>query len=274
MSLAPADALLTDRSAVVTGGGGGIGAAVSEALAAFGAAVVVLDRDGAGADRVAAAIRGRGGRAEALQGDARVPGDVEAALARADERHGPVRILVNVVGGVFVEPFLDGVEKGWDAVLRANLKTVLHATQRAGRRMRDHRLGGSIVSIVSIEAARAAPGYAVYAAAKAGVVSFTKTMAVELGADGVRVNALAPDVCLTDALRAMLPAGREATLPRQIPLGRAGLPDDVAGAAVFLASDLARYVTGVTLPVDGGTAAAGGWYRGKDGRWILGPEEP
>jgi 3-oxoacyl-[acyl-carrier protein] reductase len=274
VSLAPTDALLTDRSAVVTGGGGGIGAAVCEALAAFGAAVVVLDRDGAGADRVATAIRGRGGRAEALEGDARAPGDVEAALARADERHGPVRILVNVVGGVFVEPFLDGVEKGWDAILRANLKTVLHATQRAGRRMREHRLGGSIVSIVSIEAARAAPGYAVYAAAKAGVVSFTKTMAVELGADGVRVNALAPDVCLTDALRALLPAGREAAFPRLIPLGRAGVPDDVAGAAVFLASDLARYVTGVTLPVDGGTAAAGGWYRGKDGRWILGPEEP
>lgn len=274
MSLAPADALLTDRSALVVGGGGGIGAAVSEGLAAFGARLVVLDRDAEGADRVVTAIRERGAQAEAAHGDAREPDVVTAALATAADRHGPVRILVNVVGGVFAEPFLDGTEKGWDALLRANLKTVLHATRLVGRHMRGHALGGSIVSIVSIEAARAAPGYAVYAAAKAAVVSFTKSMAVELAPDGVRVNALAPDVCLTEALRMLLPPGREAALPRIVPLGRAGEPDDVAGAAVFLASDLARYVTGVTLPVDGGTAAAGGWYRSRDGRWILGPDEP
>lgn len=273
MSVAPADALLTDRSALVVGGGGGIGAAVSEGLAAFGAGVLILDRDREGAGRVVDAIREAGGRAEAHEGDARDGDVLAAALRGAAERHGPVQILVNVVGGVWTEPFLDGREKGWDALLRANLTTVLHATQLVGRHMRDHGLGGSIVSIVSIEAARAAPGYAVYAAAKAGVVSFTKSMALELAAHGVRVNALAPDVCLTDGLRAMLPAGREATFPRLIPLGRAGDPDDVAGAAVFLASDLSRYVTGVTLPVDGGTAAAGGWYRSRDGRWVLGPDD-
>jgi 3-oxoacyl-[acyl-carrier protein] reductase len=274
VTVGPADVLLTDRSAIVAGGGGGIGAAVSEALAAFGARVLVLDRDAAGADRTVAAVRDRGGRAEPLHGDARDPAVLAAALALACDRLGPVRILVHVVGGVVAEPFLDSAEKGWDALLRANLKTVLHGTQIVGRHMREHGLGGSIVSIVSIEAERAAPGYAVYAAAKAAVVSFTKSMAVELAPHGVRVNALAPDVCLTDALRALLPPGREAALPRVVPLGRAGMPADVAGAAVFLASDLAAYVTGVTLPVDGGTAAAGGWYRGRGGGWILGPEEP
>lgn len=274
MSLAPADALLTDRSALVVGGGGGIGAAVSEGLGGFGARVLVLDRDAGGADRVARAIRDRGGRAEALAGDARDAGVLADAVARARDVHGPLRVLVNVAGGAFVQPFLEGDEKGWDALLRANLKTVLHATQLAGRDMRGHGLGGSIVSIVSIEAERAAPGYAVYAAAKAAVVSFTKTLALELAADGVRVNALAPDVCMTEGLRALLPAGREAAFPRVVPLGRAGEPDDVAGAAIFLASDLARYVTGVTLAVDGGTAAASGWYRGTGGRWVLGPDEP
>lgn len=273
MSLGPADALLTGRSALVVGGGGGIGAGVSEGLAAFGAHVAILDRDGDAADRTVAAIRHRGGRAESMHADARDADALTAALALAHDRHGPVRVLVNVVGGVYAEPFLDGGKKGWDAVLRANLETVLHGTQLVGRHMREHGLGGSIVSIVSIEAARAAPGYAVYAAAKAAVVSFTKSAAVELAPVGVRVNALAPDVCLTDGLRVLLPPGREAALPRLVPLGRAGEPDDVAGAAIFLASDLARYVTGVTLPVDGGTAAAGGWYRSSDGRWILGPDE-
>jgi 3-oxoacyl-[acyl-carrier protein] reductase len=267
----PQSILLTDRTAIVTGGGGGIGAGVSEALAAFGARVVVLDRGGDAADRVVAGIAGRGGQAVAVHGDAREPAAIDAAIAAA-QPWGPVRILVNVVGGVFAEPFLDGRPSGWDALVRANLTTVLHGTQRVGRHMREHGVPGSIVSIVSIEAERAAPGYAVYAAAKAAVVSFTKSMALELAPHRIRVNALAPDVCLTDGLRALLPPGREAAFPRLIPLGRAAEPTDIAGAAVFLASDLAGYVTGVTLPVDGGTAAAGGWYRSADGRWILGPE--
>jgi len=273
VSLGPATALLTDRAALVVGGGGGIGAGISEGLAAFGARVLVLDRDATGAERVVAAVRSRGGSAEPHPGDARDPAVLADALTRAARSFGPVRILVNVVGGVFPEPFLDGAEKGWDAILRANFKTVLHGTQLVGRHMRDHGLGGSIVSIVSIEAGRAAPGYAVYGAAKAAVVSFTASTAVELAPYAIRVNALAPDVCVTDGLRALLPEGREATFPRLVPLGRAGTPDDVAGAAVFLASDLAGYVTGVTLPVDGGTAAAGGWYLGRSGGWILGPSE-
>jgi len=273
VSVTPADALLTDRTALVVGGGGGIGAAISEALAAFGARVLVLDRDEDGAGRVVAAVRSRGGLAEPHPGDARDAAVLSEALARATATFGPVRILVNVVGGVFREPFLESEQKGWDAVLRANLTTVLHGTQLVGRHMREHGLGGSIVSIVSIEASRAAPGYAVYAAAKAAVVSFTASMAIELAPFAIRVNALAPDVCLTDGLRALLPEGREASFARLIPLGRAGSPDDVAGAAVFLASDLAGYVTGVTLPVDGGTAAAGGWHRGRGGDWVLGPSD-
>jgi len=149
---------------------------------------------------------------------------------------------------------------------------VLHCTQAVARRLVAQGRGGSIVNVVSIEAVRAAPGYAPYAAAKAGVVSFTQTMALELGPHGIRVNAVAPDVCLTEGLRALVSDDDRHRFEWTIPLGRAAEPDDVAGAVVFLASDLGRYVTGVTLHVDGGTHAAGGWYRDPaTGAWILGP---
>ena len=129
--------------------------------------------------------------------------------------------------------------------------------------------GGSIVNVTSIEGVRAAPGYAAYAAAKAGVVNFTQTAAVELAPHGIRVNALAPDVCLTEGLQA-LQEGSDRSPGAAVPLGRAGHVDDLAGAAVFLASDLSSYVTGHVLHVDGGTHAAGGWYP-HEGRWVLGP---
>jgi NAD(P)-dependent dehydrogenase (short-subunit alcohol dehydrogenase family) len=136
---------------------------------------------------------------------------------------------------------------------------------------------------VSIEAVRAAPNYAVYAACKAAVVSFTRTMALELAEHGIRVNAIAPDVVDTPGILGVpsgpvpdpLPARSseaDAAIRGYIPLGRPGIPDDCAGAAVFLCSELSRYVTGVTLPVDGGTWASGGWVRAPDaGAWQLFP---
>src|SRR5947209_3239259 len=132
--------------------------------------------------------------------------------------------------------------------------------------------GGSIINIVSIEGERAAPCYALYAACKAAVVSFTQSMALELAPHAIRVNAIAPDICLTEGLAKMLGEAERARHRFLVPLGRAGVPEDIAGAAVFLASDLAGYVTGVTLPVDGGTRAAAGWYRDPEGEsWLLGP---
>ena len=132
--------------------------------------------------------------------------------------------------------------------------------------------GGSIVNVVSIEAARAAPHYAVYAACKAAVVNFTRSTALELAPHGIRVNAIAPDICLTEGLAPLVGEAERARHRFIVPLGRAGVPEDIAGAAVFLASDLSAYVTGVMLPVDGGTHAAGGWYRDPGGEgWLLGP---
>ena len=265
-------AFLTGRTAVVTGAGAGIGKGIAVGLAAFGARVAVLELAEETARATAADIAAAGGESLALPTDVRDGAAVERAVAATVERFGGVDVLVNNVGGTFRAAFLDTSEKGWDALVRANLKTVLHGTRAVAPRMIARGRGGSIVNIVSIEAERAAPFYAVYAACKAAVVSFTQTMALELAPHRIRVNAIAPDICLTEGLASMVGEAERARHAFIVPLGRAGVPEDVAGAALFLASDLAAYVTGVTLPVDGGTHAARGWYRSPDDDgWILGP---
>ena len=267
----PESVSLHGRVALVTGAGAGIGKGVALALAAFGARVAALELDPDKAERTAAEIAANG-EALALPADARDPDAVRRALEATSARFGPVDILVNNAGGTFAAPFLDSREKGWDALWRANAKSVMHCTQLVARGLVAAGRGGSIVNVVSIEAGRAAPLYAAYAAAKAGVVSLTRTLALELAPHGIRVNAVAPDICLTEGLTAMVPPPERERWAEIVPLGRPGEPADVAGAVVFLASDLSRYVTGVTLPVDGGTHAAGGWYRDADGGgWVLGP---
>ena len=149
---------------------------------------------------------------------------------------------------------------------------MLLCTQRVAKAMVDAGTHGSIISVTSIEGVRAAPGYAAYAAAKAGVISFTKTMALELAPHGIRVNALAPDFTLTEGLAAVAPPESVEHAAGMVPLGRVGHVDEMAGAAVFLASSLSAYVTGQTIHVDGGTNAAAGWYQKPGtGDWVLGP---
>ena len=197
---------------------------------------------------------------------------VDAALAETATALGPVTILVNNAGGVFASPILETSENGWDALYRANLRHVLLCTQRVARAMVEAGVGGSVTNVTSIEGVRAAPGYAAYAAAKAGVINYTKTAALELAPYGIRVNALAPDITLTEGMAAVAPSGSEERFGFTVPMGRAGHVDEMAGAAVFLASDLASYITGQTIHVDGGTHAAGGWYHHPEtGDYALGP---
>lgn len=254
---------------MVTGGGAGIGRGIAAGLAAFGASVAIWEQDPETCADAASAIGGLG-----IPTDVRDSGAVDEALARTVEALGAVSILVNNAGGVFSSPILETTENGWDALYKSNLRHVLLCTQRVARGMVAAGTGGSIISVTSIEGARAAPGYAAYAAAKAGVISYTKTAALELAPHGIRVNALAPDVTITDGLRAIAPAGSEARFGDLVPMGRAGDVDEMAGAAVFLASDLSSYVTGQTLHVDGGTHAAGGWYpHPETGEYRLGPSQ-
>jgi 3-oxoacyl-[acyl-carrier protein] reductase len=260
-------ALLTDRVAVVTGGGSGIGRGIANGFAAYGARVAVWERD---VDTCAAAADEVGGLA--CTTDVRDADQVDAALERTIGELGTPTILVNNAGGVFWSSILDTSGNGWDALIRSNLTHLLLCTQRVARAMVAAGVGGSIVNITSIEGTRAAPGYAAYAAAKAGVINLTKTAALELAPHGIRVNVLAPDVTWTEGMASVAQGDVAEGFDKMIPMGRVGHVDEMAGAAVFLASDLSSYVTGALLHVDGGTAAGGGWYHHPDdGRYVLGP---
>ena len=267
MALDPSSVLLTDRVAVVTGGGAGIGRGIAAGLTAFGARVAIWERD---PDSCAAAAKEIG--ALGIPVDVRDSAAVDAALAQTSAELGPVTILVNNAGGVFWSGILDTSENGWDALYKSNLRHVYLCTQRVARNLVEQKLPGSVISVTSIEGVRAAPGYATYAAAKAGVINYTKTAALELAPHGIRVNALAPDITLTEGIREIAPPGFEQRIGFTVPMGRAGHVDEMAGAAVFLASDMYSYVTGQTIHVDGGTHAASGWYHHPEtGAYALGP---
>jgi 3-oxoacyl-[acyl-carrier protein] reductase len=255
MAIDPSDILLTGRVAVVTGGGAGIGRGIAAGMAAFGAKVAIWERDPQSCAQSAESLGALG-----IVTDVRDSGEVDAALQRTNAELGTPTILVNNAGGVFSSPLLETSENGWDALYRANLRHVLLCTQRIARQMVSAGLDGSIISVTSIEGVRAAPGYAAYAAAKAGVINYTQTAALELAPHGIRVNAIAPDITLTEGL-AQLAGGEAVTgMGRIVPLGRPGHVDEIASAAVFLASAMSAYLTGQTLHVDGGTHAASGWY--------------
>jgi NAD(P)-dependent dehydrogenase (short-subunit alcohol dehydrogenase family) len=267
MAIDTSDILLTGRVAVVTGGGEGIGRGVAEGLAAFGASVAIWESNVETCTSTAEAIGALG-----IVTDVRDSGQVDAALARTATELGTPSILVNNAGGVFNSPLLDTTENGWDALYKSNLRHVLLCTQRVARRLVDAGQPGSVINVTSIEGARAAPGYAAYAAAKAGVINYTKTAALELAPHNIRVNALAPDLTVTEGLLRVSPDGLPASAGYMIPMGRPGHVDEMAGAAVFLASDMSSYITGQTIHVDGGTQATSGWYHNpQTGDYQLGP---
>ncbi|MBI5341161.1 MAG: SDR family oxidoreductase [Mycolicibacterium rufum] len=267
MPIAPSDILLTGRVAVVTGGGAGIGRGIAQGLAAFGASVAIWESN---PDTCMAAADEVGGLGVVV--DVRDAQAVDAALARTENELGIVSILVNNAGGTFRSPLLETSENGWDALYRSNLRHVLLCTQRIARRLVAAGMPGSVVNITSIEGVRAAPGYAAYAAAKAGVITYTKTASFELAPHGIRVNALAPDLTMTEGLAGLAAGELSEDISAGIPMRRAGTVDEMASAAVFLASDMSSYITGQTLHVDGGTEAAGGWYfHPRTGAPTLGP---
>jgi NAD(P)-dependent dehydrogenase (short-subunit alcohol dehydrogenase family) len=234
--VAPGDILLTGRRAVVTGAAQGIGAAVVGALRSFGCeSVATVDRL-PGCDATF---------------DVR---DADAVGAWAAAVGGPVHVLVNNAGGGFEAPFSSLSEKGQDALIRENFSQVATVTRAFLPVLAD---GAAVVNVTSIEAHRAAPGFAVYSAMKAAVANLTKSLALELGGRGIRINCVAPDVIPTPGTGAMAHV--------VTPLGGVGHVDDVAAAVVFLASDMAKFVTGTTLHVDGGNHAASGWRRQPDG---------
>ncbi len=270
MNDSPPPLTLAGKTALVTGGGAGIGLAIAQAFAVLGARVVVAEID---PERAAAARQALTASPTSWVAvtDVRSVAAVETLLAEIESRCGTLEVLVNNVGDFLnvVKPFERTTEEEWDALYAINLRHMFIVTRAAIPLLRRAQHGASIINLSTIEAFRGIPMTAVYSAFKSAVTGFTRSLALELGPRGIRVNAIAPETTETAQVRPSLfiPPQYQEHIRRWIPLGRFGTPEDAAGCAVFLASELSAWVTGTTIHLDGGALAAGGWYRTPDERW-------
>jgi 2-hydroxycyclohexanecarboxyl-CoA dehydrogenase len=249
---------VSGRVALVTGGGGGIGAAIATAFAADGHAVAVADLRLRAARESVERVAAAGGRAAPLEVDVTDGGSVAEAIARAGRELGPVEILVNNAGWDELKPFVETDEEFWDRVIAINFKGCLHTTRAALPGMIE-RGYGRIVNIASDAGRVGSSMESVYSGAKGGVIAFTKTIAREVARAGVTANAVCPGPTRTPLLDQMTAEGGEKlvdALVRAVPMRRLGEPEDVAAAVAFLASDRAGFITGQTLSVSGGLTMA------------------
>jgi NAD(P)-dependent dehydrogenase (short-subunit alcohol dehydrogenase family) len=246
---------LTGRVAIVTGAGRGIGKAIALGLADAGADVVVAARTASDIEATAGEITAKGRKALAVPTDVRQSDQVDNLVDKAVAQFGTIDILVNNAGGYFVASTTELSEGGWDAIIRENLKSVFLCSKAAAKVMMGQKKG-NIINVASVVGFRAYSSNAAYGAAKAGIINFTKTLAVDLAPYNIRVNAIAPGFIATPGSLQLLEVdkGLKAMVDR-IPLGRLGQPEEVAQGIVYLASDAASYVTGQTLIVDGGVAS-------------------
>jgi len=251
--------LLDGRVVVVTGGGDGIGGAISRLFAQHGGIVEIAEIDEGRADRAVAQIVGSGGVAYKNIVDVTRGPDVERLAGSVLDRHGRVDVLVNNVGDFRpLVRFNEATPDSIDAIYQVNLHHVFAVTRAFIGSMIEHGRG-SIVNVHSVEGLRGYPNDPVYGAMKAAVAHFTTDLAVLYGRKGVRVNGIGPDLTQTPQVD-YLPEDRDALWASWAPVGRLGWPEDQARVALFLASDMSGYVTGHNIPVDGGTKAGGGWF--------------
>jgi NAD(P)-dependent dehydrogenase (short-subunit alcohol dehydrogenase family) len=264
--------LAAGRTALVTGGAGSIGAASCLALADHGADVVVADIDGERTAPVVAGVERRGRRALGIVADLTADGAVDDVVAQAIGALGRVDILVNALGHhlALSGPFEHSSDEAWDRLYRVNLLHVMQASRAVIPGMRK-RHWGRIVNFSSVEGMRAMPNAAPYTAFKGAIDSFTKSLGVELAGSGIRVNCIAVDKTRSYQVNFYeLPEEYDRLVPVWIPAGRYGEGEDIASIVVFLSSELCEWVVGRTIPADGGTLAAGGWYRTPN-RWTNAP---
>jgi NAD(P)-dependent dehydrogenase (short-subunit alcohol dehydrogenase family) len=253
--------LLAGKVAVVTGGGDGIGGAISRLFAQHAASVEIAEIDRERAERCVAGIEAAGGCARAHLVDVREAADVARLAEAVIEKHGGIDVLVNNVGDYrpFV-PFHESGPESWDAMYKVNLHHFFLVT-RAFLGCMVERGAGSIVNIHSVEGMRGYPSEPVYGSMKAAVAHFTTCLAAAYGRKGIRVNGIGTDLCQTPQVDYITGWEEHEDLwSSWAPVGRLGWPDEQARVALFLASDMSSYVTGHNIPVDGGTKAGGGWF--------------
>jgi 3-oxoacyl-[acyl-carrier protein] reductase len=238
---------LSGRVALITGGTRGIGRAIAATLAGSGARVAVIGRDAGKAEDVAAAL---GGEARGFAANVADPADIARAVETVEQTFGSLDILVNNAGVTRDNVLVRLKDDDWNTVLDTNLRGPFAAVRAAARGMMKRRWG-RIINITSVVGLTGNKGQANYAASKAGLIGLTKSVAKELASRNVLANAIAPGFIETDMTAAMTPEARQ-ELGAQVPLGRLGTPDDIAGLAAFLASDHAAYITGQVFVVDGG----------------------
>jgi NAD(P)-dependent dehydrogenase (short-subunit alcohol dehydrogenase family) len=244
---------MRNRVAMVWGGGNGMGEATSLRVAATGAHVAVVDMDGAAAKRVAASIGSSGGKAVALTADVTNESDVNKAVESTHKELGIPELSASVVGIAGWAPVLQMTTEDWDRDHRINLKPAFFIARAVARVLVAEKRRGSLAFVASISGLQGAASHASYGAAKAGMMQLVKTMAVEWGSFGLRVNCVAPGPIQTQRIKAS--AEMDAILRRRIPLGRMGQIDEMAKCLLFLLSDMSSYVTGETIIADGGWMA-------------------
>jgi NAD(P)-dependent dehydrogenase (short-subunit alcohol dehydrogenase family) len=250
---------LAGKTALVTGGGTGIGAATAVAFAQEGATVVVAGRRPEPLEETVNAIRAGGGTAFATRGDVGRAADVHSIATEAVEAAGPIDVLVNNAGQELVAGVVDTSEESWDRVLDTNLKSIYLLGRELLPQMTERR-SGSIINVASQLGFVGARNFAAYGASKGGVINLTRSMALDCADQGVRVNALCPGAIDTPLLRRQFedregPQGTIEKLAALHPMGRLGQPEEIAPAAVFLASDDSSFMTGAALVIDGGYTA-------------------
>ncbi|MFN8623817.1 MAG: SDR family NAD(P)-dependent oxidoreductase [Chloroflexota bacterium] len=247
---------LSGRVALVTGGGAGLGVTLCRTLAEAGADVAVLGRTATSVESTAAAVRALGRRAIAIHADLRDAAQVRAAVERTAAELGRLDILVNNAGVYPHASLLDLPEDEWDDVFAINLRGAFLAIREAARVMIAQGDGGRIVNIASVDAIAPEPRFSHYDASKGGLVALTRSLALELGPHRITINGVGPGLIDGPGLEANVPK-RKAAFLAHVPLGTVGQPQEIADAVLFFASDLASWVTGQTLYVDGGVMLAG-----------------
>lgn len=258
------------KSVLITGGGSGIGLACARAFLEAGAKVAIAEVE----EKLCADFTAAHPDALAIRCDVTKGAEVKALAAQLREWSGKLDILVNNVGHfLHTKPFEALEEDEIDAIMEINFGQVVRVTRAMLPLLREAAPGSSIITISSIEAFRGIPNCSIYGAGKAAITGLTQSLALELAPAGIRINAIAPETTDTPQVPIdfMIPHKNRANMDKWIPLGRFGRPEDCAGAALYLASPLASWVTGTTLHVDGGALAAAGWMQTPEGQWTVVP---